>query len=276
MLPNIPVVTHFKNCELDIYPSLQTITSTNFNHTFKNLKSDLIKRTKLPNCFQSCQSSFKKNVLPCINFYSSMLPLAPPPSGYWEKLIAIISKCIWKSKHIQMSTLQWQKLCRRPRCFKFDILFLVLCSTSIAYMVETKHLGTMASPKGESGTPAYASGQVYSNIPLKPCKLKCGSIISQLILVWRQVESHSKIKLKWHLHSPLFHNVDLLLGKNPIAFPSWSEEGMHTFNDIMADCGLRASQNLQSHYKIPGTSFFSIYNYTLRCVLAEYPGGGLC
>lgn len=50
------------------------------------------------------------DILPRVNFYSSMIPLAPP-LGYWDKHQSLISKFIWKGKRprLKLTTLQRDK-----------------------------------------------------------------------------------------------------------------------------------------------------------------------
>lgn len=50
------------------------------------------------------------DILPRVNFVSSMLPL-PPPNGYWDKLNKVISKFVWDGKRprLKWSTLQRRK-----------------------------------------------------------------------------------------------------------------------------------------------------------------------
>ena len=64
----------------------------------------------LPISIQARISVVKMNILPRINFVSSMLPLSPS-SDYWHKLEAEVSKFIWKGKRprLKKSTLQRRK-----------------------------------------------------------------------------------------------------------------------------------------------------------------------
>ncbi len=83
----ISVVHSFKY--LCIYPSLKDIVSK-LNKNFAKVNSDLANWTHLPTSFHARISVVKMIILPCVNFYSSMIPL-PPPAGYWKKLFSNLS-----------------------------------------------------------------------------------------------------------------------------------------------------------------------------------------
>ena len=97
---------------------------------------------------------------------------------------------------------------------------------------------------------------IYSNIPIKTCKSKFGSLISHLVATWRTVVSHSSTHLKFHPHLPLFNNFSLCLGGQLISFPQWSDKVINTLSDITSENTLRSFQDLKSHFNLPGTSFF--------------------
>ncbi len=90
---------------LCIYPSLQDIVSKHLNKHLAKVNSDLANWTHLPTSFHARISVVKMIILPCVNFYSSMIPL-PPPAGCWEKLYSVISQYIWNGKcpRIRLST----------------------------------------------------------------------------------------------------------------------------------------------------------------------------
>lgn len=87
---NIPVVCSFKYLGVSIQPSLNSLTYDNYNKVLKEIESDLKRWGMLPTSFQSRLSVIKMNILPRINFISSMIPLAPP-GGYRKKLHSVVS-----------------------------------------------------------------------------------------------------------------------------------------------------------------------------------------
>ena len=95
---------------VSIFPSLDLITINNYTKALKDVEEDLMKWGKLPTSFHSRLSVIKMNVLPRLNFISSMIPLAPP-NNYWKKLHSIINQFLWNKKkpRIKTSTLQRHK-----------------------------------------------------------------------------------------------------------------------------------------------------------------------
>ena len=105
-----PRNSHFKYLGLDIYPSVEKIVSTNYNKTLNSILDDLNRWHNIPVSMAGRVAIIKMNILPRINFCSSMIPIAPP-SGYWDKLHKNISKFIWKGKRarIKLASLQNEK-----------------------------------------------------------------------------------------------------------------------------------------------------------------------
>lgn len=74
---------------VDVFPSLISISSKNFQHIIKRVEGDLEGWTWLPNFLQMRVSIIKMDVLPRVNFYSNMIPF-PSPKGYWDKMHSIV------------------------------------------------------------------------------------------------------------------------------------------------------------------------------------------
>lgn len=74
----IPVVNHFRYLGIDISPFIFHIASHNCQSQFNRIDKDLQLWSKLPNALQACVSVIKMDVLPRVNFYSTMIPLALP------------------------------------------------------------------------------------------------------------------------------------------------------------------------------------------------------
>lgn len=70
-----------------------------------------------------------------------------------------------------------------------------------------------------------------------------------LLSVWHSEEtSHSQ--LKWHTHSPIFHNFSLLNGGVLFSFPQCSDKGIHILTVIIEDNNLRMFNDLCSVYDL--------------------------
>ena len=106
----IPVVKHFKYLGIEVFPCLNQVVRHNYSVALNNISKDIGQWIGLPMSIQACISVVKMNVLPRVNFVSSMLPLSPP-SDYWHKLQSAVSTFTWKGKRprLKMSTLQRRK-----------------------------------------------------------------------------------------------------------------------------------------------------------------------
>ena len=105
---SIPVSKNF--IYLGIYSSVQTIAKNNFGNTLNKIIADLDRWSNLPNSLRGRVAIIKMNILPRVNFVSSMLPLPPPPQ-YWCKLQSAITKFIWRGKRprINLTTMQRER-----------------------------------------------------------------------------------------------------------------------------------------------------------------------
>ncbi len=109
---------------------------------------------------------------------------------------------------------------------------------------------------------------VFSGVPLRQCKSRFGPIVTHLLSTWRDVERRSQLVTKWHRHSPIFHNNNLLSGSTPFHCPQWTHNKVNTLGDIYDDSGLKSFQNLKTRYNLPGTSFFMYLR--IRSALRAY------
>ncbi len=97
---------------------------------------------------------------------------------------------------------------------------------------------------------------VFSGVSLRQCKSRFGPIVTHLLSTWRDVERRSQLVTKWHRHSPIFHNNNLLSGSTPFHCPQWTHNKVNTLGEIYDDSSLKSFQNLKTQYNLPGTSFF--------------------
>ncbi len=90
----IPIKESFIYLGITIYKNIHKIARDNFNNILVKVKNDIQRWKNLKVSLQGRISTVKMNLLPRFNFFSSMLPLSPPP-GYFKEINSIISKFIW-------------------------------------------------------------------------------------------------------------------------------------------------------------------------------------
>lgn len=124
------------------------------------------------------------NVLPRINFLNSMLPLAPA-KGYWKKLHSIIGVYLWnwKKAKIKTSTLYRLKPSGGINLPNFEWYSWGFALRSLSICLKPDILTSWKPIEEQLLQPQDMSCFLYSNIPLKIVKNKCGPIISHLISV---------------------------------------------------------------------------------------------
>jgi len=134
--PIIAVVQHFKYLGIYIYPSLNHIVMQNFSEVGKDIKRDLDSWINLPNSLQARISIVKMNILPRLNFFSSMTPLSPAVN-FWNKIHGKISQFIRNRKRprLKLATLQRKRVdggLAVPGC---KLYFLFFCTLPFVCMV---------------------------------------------------------------------------------------------------------------------------------------------
>ncbi len=87
--PHIKVTKEVLYLGVRISTSLSTLAKTNYLLILKKTEEDINRWRHLLASVPARVSGIKMNVLPHINFLSSMLPLAPP-TGYWQKLDSLL------------------------------------------------------------------------------------------------------------------------------------------------------------------------------------------
>lgn len=266
---NIPVVGQFKYLGIDISPSIFHIASHNFQNILNQIVKDIERWSKLPNSLQARVSIVKMDILPRVNFYSSMIPL-PPPKGYWDKLQSLISKFIWNGKRprLKFKTLQRDKLQGGLGLPNFKMYFWSFVLRPLYVWLNSSVSVSWKSIEENISQPYRLQDLIFSNIPPKAARTHLGPIISYLLRTCNTVMNHTKVDLKWHNHSPIFNNFSLLVGKKPISFSLWRDKGVHTFNNLFNVDGLRAFSDIRAQYDLPGTSFF--FYLQLRSAMKAY------
>ena len=265
----ISMVEHFTYLRVEIFPTLNRTVKHNYTHRYNKVLQDLNRWTHLPISLQICVSIIKMNILPRVNFISSVLPL-PPPTGYRKKLNSNVTKFLWNNKRprLKMSTIQQRRLDGGLLVPNFKLYFCCFCLRPLINWFNPKEVVSWHVLEEQLVSPWRLQDVIFTNISIKQCQLRFGPLISHVIQIWRYSQKSCGILCPWHLESPIFNNNQILTGQRPVTFSQWEKKGIHTLGDVYNDTGLRSFQDLKDYYDLPGSSFF--FYLELRAALRAY------
>lgn len=264
---SIPITKNFIYLGIDISSSVQTIINNNFCNTLNKVMADLDRWSNLPNSLRGRIAIIKMNILPRVNFVSSMLPLPPPPQ-YWNKLQSAITKFLWHGKRprIKLTTMQRERQAGGLSLPNFKFYGWAFTLRPLLTWFQLDARVSWRAMEEQIIAPYSFVNFLHSNISLHCCRLRFGPLISYLLSVWRSVEKLVGCPV-WGPHSPIFKNDRLLIGGHPICFPDWEKNNICTLGDIYGEEGLFTFQSICIKYNVPRTSFF--FYLQLRSALRE-------
>lgn len=253
----IPVTKNFTYLGMDVCSSVQTLTNNNYCNTLNKVVADLDRWTSLPNSLRGRVAIIKMNILPRVNFVSSMLPLPPPPH-YWSKLQTAISKFLWRGKRprIKFTTMQRGRQDGGLSLPNFKFYKWAFTLRPLLTWCQPDAQVSWRALEERKLAPYSFANFLHSNISISQCRLRFGPIISYLLSVWRKAEKLAGCSAAWGPHTPIFHNDKLLIGDQPIHFPSWERNNICTLGDIYGEGGLHTFQDICTKFGTPRASFF--------------------
>uniref|UniRef100_A0A8C6NVZ4 Reverse transcriptase domain-containing protein n=1 Tax=Nothobranchius furzeri TaxID=105023 RepID=A0A8C6NVZ4_NOTFU len=260
-----PVVEHFTYLGIDIYPSISNIIKYNFEKTLTKLILDLEKWAKFKNSLCSRVSVIKMNILPRVNFISSMIPL-PPPRQYWAKLQAAITKYVWNGKRprIKIQTMQRERKdggLSLPD-FKLYNRAFTLRPLSVWFQTDVK---VSWRELEESLVSPHSLHQILHLYPMGSRSSSYGQIITYMLKVWEIAGKLCGGLFPWDPGIPLFGNKRLQIDKQPLRCVAWDERGISVLGDIFGADGLLSFAELCAKINLPRTTFYCYLQ--LRSVL---------
>lgn len=229
----------------------------NYAAVLDKIKNDLGKRMPKPIPFDARISIIKMMVLPQINFLSPMLPLNPQ-TGYWDKIHSLITGFIWNNKRprIKLVTLQREKSLGGWEVPNFKVYYWSFVLHSIKSWLDLTNSTSWRFLEDNLVYPYRLQDLIYAEVPLKQAKMCFGPIIATVLTTWKLVTKYTNITTKWHYHTPIFHNYNLLLGGRTLAYPIWSKNGIYILGQLFNTNGLCTFQEIQRQYNLQGFSFF--------------------
>ena len=167
-------------------------------------------------------SIIKMNILPRVNFVSSMLPL-PPPTGYWKKLNSIVTKFLWNNKRprLKMSTIQRRRLDGGLAVPNLKLYFWSFCLRPLINWFNPKGVVSWHVLEEQLVSPWRLQDVIFTNISIKQYQLRFGPLISHVIQIWCYSQKSCGILCPWHLESPIFNYNQILIGQRPVTFSQW-------------------------------------------------------
>ena len=193
---------------IEISPCIQAIAKNKYSSILKKIEDDLERWAALPSAIPDRVDAIKMNVLPRINFVSSILPL-PTPVGFWQKLDSKLKKFIWHGKKpcIKWSTLQRDKPQGGWACPNFK-LYHMFVLRSLKHWFDTEVASPWKTLEQELVHPLRLRDVAFSGLKHKKCYSQFGPIILYVIQTMVNVEKYMGFKSKWHKHSPIWHNAN--------------------------------------------------------------------
>lgn len=278
---NIPTVPHFTYLGIEIFSSLKQIVKHNYSLVLDKTVRDVGRWADLPLSIQARISIIKMNILPRINFVTSMIPLPPPPD-YWAKLQSATSKFIWNRKrpHLKLSVLQRRREDGGLAVPDFKLYAWSFALRPLLAWFDSTSSVSWCTLESNIVQPWTLQDVLFSNISRKQCQLRFGPIISHLVAVWRLVEIHCQLSCKWHTFSPIFNNNAILIGGRPISAPQWERRGARHLKDIYNDSGLLSFTDIRDAFDLPGSTFFfylqlrsalKAHGLSWQCTLPTHP-----
>ncbi len=231
--PQIIVKKEVLYLGIEVSTSLTNTAKTNFSLVLQNIDDDINRWKHLPASIPARIATIKMYILPCIDFISSVVPLAPP-SGYWQKLDSLLRSYIWKGKRpsIKWSVLQYGKRNGGWACPNFKLYHWAFVLRSLNFWMNDDKVYSWKSMEQDLITPIRLEDFLLMGMSTKKCDLYYGPSFSYLLQVFRAVEKFIDFKSIWCRSSPLWNNNHILSGGKPFTNKNWEEKGIRTLQDI--------------------------------------------
>lgn len=272
--PEVIVVTETTYLGIRVRPNVTLTAKNSYLSVLKKIEEDISRWTHLPASVPARISVIKMNILPRINFVSSMIPLSPP-AGYWQKLDTLLRKYIWNGKRpaIKWSVLQMKRNNGGCGCPNFKLYHWAFVLRSMTYWLNDSKKSAWKSIESNLIEPLRLRDFLFLGLPTKKCNLQYGPILSYMLVVFRSVERYLKCKPNWYKSSPLWNNRHFISGGKPFINKGWSNKGIKVLQDINGEESILSFQDLVSKYDIDKHSLFSYFRIRSACKAYGVPWG---
>ena len=270
----ITVINEVLYLGIRINTSPMSVAKLNYSTILEKIEEDINRWKHLPSSVPARISVIKMNILPRINFVSSMIPLAPPV-GYWKKLEALLRGYVWNGKRPQLkwSALQVDKMNGGMACPNFKLYHWVFVLRSFRYWIDEDYNSAWKNIEEELIAPVRLKDFPLTGVHIKRCTLHYGPILTYMIQVFRAAETFINFKNIWCKSSPLWNNSHLLSGGKPFINKHWEAKGINTLQDINGADTILNFQELISQYNIDKHSLFFYFRIRSACRAYMVPWG---
>ena len=179
-----------------------------------------------------------------------------------------------KKTCIKWSILQWDKPQGWWACPNFKLYHWAFVLRSLKHWFDTEAASPWKTLEQELVHPLRLRDVAFSGLKPKNCYSKFGPIISYVIQTMVNVEKCMGFKSKWHKHSPIWHNANLLMGGEPFISQLWAQHGIWILGDISGQNAILDFPNLMSHCGISRNSKFVYFRVMSALNSLKVPWGG--
>ena len=270
--PQLMVTDEVTYLGIKISPSLSTIAKTNYSLVSRKIEDDINRWKHLPSSVPARIAVVKMNILPRVNFISSMIPLAPPV-GYWKRLDTLLRKYIWNGKKpaIKWSVLQYRKSGGGWTLPNFKLYHWSFVLRSLNVWLDNDNTTSWKGLEWELLNRVRTPDFLLMGISTRKCDLYYGPIFSSLLQVFRAVEKFVGYESKWCKSSPLWNNNNLLSDRRPFVNRNWEQKGIRTLQDINGSVNILDFGDLLSKYGIDRHSLFFYFRVRSACRAYRVP-----
>ena len=266
---SITITKEVKYLGVLIQASVPAIANLNYSSVLKKVEEDVKRWAALPASVPSRIAVTKMNILPRINFISSMLPLSPP-IGYWSKVDTLLTKYIWNGRRprIKRTTLQRNKLDGGWALPHFKFYHWSFCIRSLKHWLDPNSNSSWKRMEEELIAPIRLKDFLFSGLSIKHCALRYGPVLTYMLQIFRRVQKLVGVTSKWHKSTPIWRNNNLLSGNKPFFQNVWAGKGIWILEDLNGKDSLLSFNDLVSRYGIPRHPLY--FYFRLRSALKTH------
>lgn len=237
----------------------EDLNKTNFAPLMKKLKGDFERWSILRLSLAARINTVKMNILPRFTYLFQCIPLFLPQT-FFRRLDSMISEFIWDKKvpRIRKQYLQRPKSLGGMALPNFRFYYWSANIRILKYWLLLEDLDpppTWLVMEANSARPVTLVALAHSPINSSTAPYTKNIIVKNSHRIWIQFRRHFGLQ-PFSIHAPLASNHVFHPSLIDSAFSTWSNHGIHSFNDLYFDNVFASFQQLSDKYTIPKQHFF--------------------